>query len=267
MNYKLIAMDFDGTLLTNEKSITPKTKKILQNLKEKGYLIVGVTARILRSAEQVVPIEIFDYIILNNGSYIYDVKNDKGKYLGVLSKDIVSEITEQVEEVCNQIDFISGTTYYTYKKKKNIKVDFIKNVESYNEIQESLSRMNIFLKDKSNVEKYCTILNDTYKDINCFIMQDSESEEQWLVINPNGINKKITLERLGKEKNIDMSEIIFFGDGLNDLEVIEAVGCGVAMGNALDEIKKKAKEITTSNNEDGIFEFLSKKYQKQLTNQ
>lgn len=50
--------------------------------------------------------------------------------------------------------------------------------------------------------------------------------------------------------------MIFFGDGLNDLEIIESVGLGVAMGNALPEVKDQAKAITTSNEEDGIAEFV-----------
>ena len=55
-----------------------------------------------------------------------------------------------------------------------------------------------------------------------------------------------------------MEEMIFFGDGLNDLEVIESVGMGVAMGNALPEVKENAKAVTTSNEEDGIAEFVLK---------
>ena len=50
--------------------------------------------------------------------------------------------------------------------------------------------------------------------------------------------------------------MMFFGDGLNDLEVMESVGYGIAMGNVLDEIKEKVNEITLSNNEDGIGVFL-----------
>ena len=57
--------------------------------------------------------------------------------------------------------------------------------------------------------------------------------------------------------------MIFFGDGLNDLEVMDEVGLGVAMGNALEEIKDKSKEVTETNNEDGIVKFLDKKLNRQ----
>lgn len=84
-------------------------------------------------------------------------------------------------------------------------------------------------------------------------------KEKWLVVNPKGLDKRVTLEQLGKKLNIKLEEMIFFADGLNDLPVMEAVGCSVAMGNALDIIKEKANETTLSNNEDGIAISLEKK--------
>ena len=66
MNYKLIAMDFDGTLLNDDKNVSKVTKERLKLYKDLGYLIVGVTARILNSAKKSVPLDIFNYIILNS---------------------------------------------------------------------------------------------------------------------------------------------------------------------------------------------------------
>lgn len=76
MKYNIIATDLDGTLLTSNKKITPKTKKVLDMLKESGYFIVGVTARNLSSVKEVVSIKLFDYLILSNGSDIYDVDKE-----------------------------------------------------------------------------------------------------------------------------------------------------------------------------------------------
>ena len=123
--------------------------------------------------------------------------------------------------------------------------------------------MNLFLKDKSKVNDYYELIKARYKDINCFIMQDSGSTDKWLVLNPKGVNKANTLKELGKMENISLDEMIFFGDGLNDLEVMKEVGLSVAMGNALEVIKENAKDIAKSNNEDGIVDFLDKKLNRQ----
>lgn len=82
----------------------------------------------------------------------------------------------------------------------------------------------------------------------------------WLVINPKGINKRTVLEELGKKLEIEMEEMIFFGDGLNDLPLMDSPVYSVAMGNALDVVKEHANEVTLSNNEDGISRVLLKKF-------
>lgn len=102
----------------------------------------------------------------------------------------------------------------------------------------------------------CQQINKECDDVNCFIMQDSGSPQKWLVINPVGVDKKITLENLGKKLHIKLGEMMFFGDGLNDLPIMESVGCSIAMGNALEVVKEKADYVTLSNNEDGIAAFL-----------
>lgn len=258
MKYKLIAMDFDDTLLNSKKEIGEKTKECLKKYKEKGYKIVGVTARALLSAKKGVPFDLFDYLILNNGCNMYDVGKNKEIVIGKLDTNCVSKITKLVDKFMNQVDYvdyISGTTYYSYKKKKST-VSFIKNIHSLEEIKEEVLRMNIFLKDWSHIVELQELINQYHKDVNCFIMQDSGAEKQWLVVNPKGIDKKLVLESLGKQWKIGLSEMIFFGDGLNDLVMMESVGCSVAMGNSLEVVKKKANYVTLSNDEDGIAVFL-----------
>ena len=263
MNYKLIAMDFDGTLLRDDKTISENTKNILKLYKDLGYLIVGVTARTLASIKEVVPVDIFNYLIINNGVSIYNVNDDNMIYQGTIDINDAKDITNEIEEYCDQIDYVTDNIYYTYLQKKNSNLDFIKDIDSIDEIEEEIARMNLFLKDKSKATDYYEFIRSKYDDINCFIMQDSDSPNKWLVLNPKGINKATTLKELGKIENISSDEMIFFGDGLNDLEVMDSVGLSVAMGNALDEIKAKAKAITKTNNEDGIVEFLDEKLNRQ----
>ena len=116
--------------------------------------------------------------------------------------------------------------------------------------------MNIFFKEEKDIEIYQKMLQKIYPNFNCFIMQASDNSKKWLVLNPKNMTKAVALETLGKELGIKAEEMIFFGDGPNDIEVMKLVGCSVAMENALPEVKKWAKQITLSNNKDGIIEFL-----------
>lgn len=258
-DYKLIAMDFDETLLNDERNITQRTKDALIECRKNGYIIVGVTARTLKSAENVVQLELFDFLILNNGAYLYDVKKQIGTYISSISIDDVMDVIRLIEDASSQIELISGTIYYIYKNKKNSSLTFIKDIDKISEMNEPVARMNIFLNVENDVDYYNELINKKCQNVNCFIMKSSNSNNKWLVVNPKGIDKSVTLETLGKEVNVSLDEMMFFGDGLNDLEVMDSVGYSIAMENALDEVKAKATEITLSNNEDGIAVCLEKK--------
>ena len=75
------------------------------------------------------------------------------------------------------------------------------------------------------------------------------------------IDKAASLDRLAKSLGIKQEEVIAFGDGYNDLSMIEYAGLGVAMENAVEEVKQRAKVVTKSNNEDGIAYVLSQIYE------
>lgn len=256
MKYKIIAMDFDGTLLTDNKKVTEKTENTLRKLKKQGCFIVGATARTLDSIKQVVSIDIFNYLIINNGVSIHDTQTKEDEWMGFLTSCEVHDIVKKIEHYATQIDIVSGRNYYSYKHKKQSNLPFIIDINSIDEVKEKIARMNIFLDSNANAEEQCEWINRTFPNVNCFVMQDSKDITKWLVINPKDINKAQTLKHLGDNLDISLEQMMFFGDGLNDLEVIEMVGLGVAMGNALPEVKEKATAVTTSNEEDGIAEFL-----------
>ena len=71
-----------------------------------------------------------------------------------------------------------------------------------------------------------------------------------------GIDKAASLQMLIEQLGIKQEEVISFGDGYNDLSLIEFAGMGVAMANAVDEVKQRANYITLSNDEEGIYECL-----------
>ena len=260
MKYNLISMDFDGTLLTSDKKITKRNKEILQKYKNNNYIIVGVTARNFSSVNSVCNINMFDYVILNNGSYIYDVKNKCGDNIGFIEKEIAIKITDYFKNKAIEIDYCSLNNYYMYKvgkienKKYNVKINDI------SEVKEIISRMNIFLKDNEEIDNYKKYIESHFENLSTFTMLDTDnnSNKKWISINPKETNKFGALEKLCFKLNIDISQIIFFGDSMNDIAIISKVGLGVAMGNALEEVKKQASKITLTNDQDGIAYFLEK---------
>ncbi len=259
MDIKIIAMDLDGTLLTDEKKVTSTTKEVLQKCRELGYKVVAVTARILTSMEDACSVELFDDIILNNGGCIYHCETASTQIKGEISLPLVQEIKKEVEPFCERIDFCTNNAYYIYKQKSNANKPFIIDIDSLSEIKEPIMRINIYFPENTKLEKYRDKIKKNHPDLNCFLMQGSEDKSGWLVINPKGISKFTTLLDYATQKGINEQQILYFGDGLNDLEVMNSNVYSVAMGNALPEVKKVSKEITLTNNEDGIAKFLSKR--------
>lgn len=260
MKYKLISMDFDGTLLTSNKQVTEKNRKILLEYKNNKYIIVGITARNLSSVNSVCDINMFNYLILNNGSHIYDVKNRNGIDIGKIDKEIQLEITNYFNDIAEYIDYVSLNRYYNYKKVNSNNKDYEIKINSIDEIRETIVRMNVVLKDNKEIDLHRKFIADNCKNVDVFEMIDTDNDKsiRWLSINPKETSKFIALEKLCLTLNIKVDEVIFFGDGANDLPIISKVGLGVAMGNALEEVKQQAKEITLSNDEEGIASFLEK---------
>ena len=85
----------------------------------------------------------------------------------------------------------------------------------------------------------------------------SFSDRKWIETIKKGCTKYTAISQLANHLNINNDEIIAFGDGLNDIDMIKNCGIGVALSNALPLVKESANFITTYNHEnDGVIEFL-----------
>lgn len=257
MNYRIISMDFDGTLLTSDKRVTGNTKSVLMKYKENGYIIVGITARNLMSVKHVCDINIFNYVILNNGANIYDVENDSIISFGNIDNLTIEGILNYFDNIADSFNFCTLTDYYLYKGTSD--GPNIKKINDYKEINEDIVRINIFLdENKYDINYYSNYIKENFKDLDAFVMKNTDGKKisKWLAINVKDLDKYTGLCNLCLNLNIKTDEVIFFGDSSNDLKIINKVGLGVAMGNALDEVKNMAKNTTLSNDEEGIVYFL-----------
>ena len=78
------------------------------------------------------------------------------------------------------------------------------------------------------------------------------SKPTYLEIMPTKASKTSAINCLQKKFNVDKSEIIAMGDNYNDIDMLEYAGLGIAMGNAPDDVKKYANDVTLTNDEDGV---------------
>ncbi len=263
-NKKMIVLDLDGTLLTTNLEILEETKKYINKLKEQGHLIVIATGRLEYGARELIKGKIFpDYIISSTGAAIYDENKSK-----VIKESTIDNIeAEKVYKEVKQSDEITRIYFverkqeniYTTRKKEEYKFHkVIPNVEDFlfepNKFTHIVIRYIKGAIDKIDIGK----LQQKMPDINIMIMYDTQYGKTQIELFKKGVNKYEAISYVANIEKIDNSNIIAFGDSSNDIEMIENAGVGVAMGNAIPELKKIAKHITLTNNENGIKDFLEK---------
>lgn len=257
-NKKMIVVDLDGTLLNINGVCSKKTKKYLKKLKDMGYIVVIATGRVLRSAVNITDgAEFANYVIANAGALIYDMDNYK-----IIKKNEIpkNEIRRICDNYNDEIRYINICDLYYHNRcfgNDNINSCFdkrINNIDKFISDCEDVLHITVKLKDNDLVDKYYKVLDSDKIDI--IVMQDSFTDKQWLEIFSKGVSKYNAIKVISEIENINNSDIISFGDGLNDIDMIKLSGVGVAMGNALDDVKDVSDYVTISHNEDGVIYFL-----------
>ncbi len=266
--YKMVAFDIDGTLIRHlDNELSFEIKDMFKKLKEKGFIVVLATGRDFISIGNIYKNENIDYFIGANGSFIYDLKNKEYIFNSSISIDDFKKYNEEV--IQQNLD-----------KVRNIMLSDINNVFVLeNEIKEEPWFWDEF---RSKFRKYDEAINSI--DLNNFHLITVEFSvnsslydisKNFLSKNdtnlsiqahwPKGmflankfVNKAHSLKHLCRYLNIDIKDVIAFGDGENDKEMISEVGLGVAMGNASESLKKLANEITLDVSEYGTKIFLEK---------
>ena len=253
---KMIVVDLDGTLLDNHKQYDVSTTEYLKQRKEEGHIIVIATGRILPSALKVTDNAYFaNYIIASAGTLIYDVESQKILLKSTLN-NYVLKLIGKLSTAFKEVDFLSEHTLYSLGNTKmplfyEQKIT-IKQVTSLKDV----TQISIHLYHDKWIQSYRQILAKYMPDISIRIMQDSKKPHRWLFITNPDQNKYTMITLLAEKNHIKLSDVIAFGDGLNDLEMLSKLPVSVAMGNALEEVKQVAKYQTTSNEEQGILKFL-----------
>jgi Cof subfamily protein (haloacid dehalogenase superfamily) len=250
MRKKFIVFDIDGTLLTTEMKILDSTKQALVSLREKGHDIGIATGRDYGKAKSIADELEIDTYILCNGSVGY-VRHELA-YEVILSKKSIMRLIEIATENNDQIVFQTANGLKRHFEEPGESLtkaydslgwplpDFDEMYWEQNPIIQAM----LFCKPE-DLQKYA-IKEFRYVSWHKFGVD----------VIPREGSKAKTILKIAEENEHKREDIVFFGDGMNDIELMELSGIGVAMGNAEKEVKDKADLITDSCNEHGIYNAL-----------
>lgn len=247
---KIIFFDIDGTLIDmTKKAISDKTVETLLRLKENGVKICIATGRAPGSVPKFEGVD-FDAFLTFNGSYCY---NSIDTILSTpIPKVDVEKMIENATKINRPVSIASKDRVVANGTDKDLS-DYFGFAKQEVPVSDDFDEV---LKD----EIYQMMMggrNDEYGDI----LKDVENARitAWWdravdIIPVNG-GKGKGIEAILEYYGIDRSESMAFGDGGNDIEMLQTVGTGVAMGNALDNVKAIADEICGTSAEDGIYHY------------
>lgn len=258
----LICLDLDGTLLTDEKKITPYTKRILKRLMDDGHHVIISTGRPYRASEVYYQeLQLTTPIVNFNGAFVHHPTDDTFNiFHEPLDLTISREIFSQVKDlnIQNIIAEVKDHVFFHYHDEYLINGFSMGNplVRSGN-LMDSLQEgpTSILIQAK---EQYIPTIRQHLSDI----YAESIEHRRWgapypvIEIVKKGITKAVGVEMVARYLNVEQQHIIAFGDEDNDNEMIKYAGIGVAMNNAIQELKDIADQETLSNNDDGVAKFL-----------
>lgn len=254
--YKLAVFDVDGTLVSKEDRILlNSTIETLMKLKHKGVKIAIASGRPLFAMEQSLLKKIaFDYYICSNGMCVADGKHQV-LFQQAISKEEVEQLTQDFHKFDDAIMFQFDDKAYVYHGRKRIsnmmlhslgRLDILEDARSTRKRHDvSLPYAAVSYIAKSHLPFY----ENKYPQYSFLPFMD-----EYYDIFKKGCSKASGIQHLCDIIDITMDNVICFGDALNDYEMIQQCGCGVAMGDALEEIQEVANYITSKSDEDGIYQ-------------
>lgn len=270
MNYKLVAVDCDNTLLNSEGYITDENKETIQYLKSKGVEFIVATGRNdILAADYVEELEINAPIIGCNGASIRNLKENKTLSYTPIPKQSVKDVFDYLSK--NNIPFRAFSMKKGYSNDKKSIDEILKQLlVKYTKILKTTMPYEYVedpsvLAEKEELVKIVVVNNDPeyikkyQSEIKAISGIDiCRSARNCLDIIASGVSKGNALKTYADILKIDKSEIISFGDSENDLSMIQYAGIGVAMENGEESLKSASDMITLTNDESGVSKALKK---------
>lgn len=259
--YKLIAIDVDDTLLTDELIVTEGTKNAMAAAIAQGVTVTLATGRMYSSAQKIAKqVELNVPIITYQGALVKTLLGGTVLYERNVPTDAAKELYQFVQENGLHLQlYVNDELYGTedndkikaYSKLSNISYKIEPDFDKL--IEQPLNKM-LIIDDPAKLDVIAEQLRPLIGDR----VHITKSKAHYLEFMHKEGTKGHALRFMAKHLGCTMDQTIAMGDAWNDNEMITAAGLGVAMGNAIDSLKEIADYVTFSNNEEGVRHVIEK---------
>lgn len=254
MAFRLVALDLDGTLLSSKKVISPRNLSVLRQLAKQGVHICIATGRTLGTALAVTACLDFPHTLaVYNGALVVDQPTGAEMFRRYLN-------AVQVREVLAYFDAHNLTG------RRDVFTDNCWHISPYTDAYSAEAReyrlpsapIPAPWPDTAAAKAMVTIPHRISRSMLDLVRQElpgysaALSTATLLEVMAGGVSKGATITRLAQHLGVHPDEVVAFGDQINDIDMLQTAGYGVAMGNAVEEAKRAADHVTVHFDEDGV---------------
>ena len=262
MEIKLVAVDMDGTLLNRQKLVSAKNKEAINKAIEKGVYVTIATGRMPISASYFAKeVGMNCPVISCNGGVVKSLDGNTTIFEAHFPEDIIQALIEMCYENNWYIRWYIKDTIYVryvddnmfpaYKTTKGMNIVGVG--DNYKNYLQNVTQL-VVCDYGGNIKIAYNKIEEKFGNL----IGLQQNTGYTMDITPAGITKSVGLRKLAEYLNISQEEIMAAGDGDNDLTMIKYAGLGIAMDNAIDEVKNIAQFITKDCDDDGIAYALEK---------
>ncbi len=258
MSIRLIALDMDGTLLNPAGKLTKRTIEALRQARARGVVVTLSSGRMPCALRPFVQqLQIDAPLICYNGALVADSQSEKAISALPLSVSLAREIAACCEERQLHIQAYRGDAFVCAEHGRFAQdyLDFLKGSGRLEVTNAPLSQSLDFETPKmlaiDTPERIAALLPDIQARF-AGRVRVATSQPRFIEFVSPQAGKAAALNQLSQAMGLRRDEVAAFGDGLNDLDMIEWAGTGVAMANGAREVIEKADCVAPSNAEDGV---------------
>lgn len=255
-NVKLVALDLDGTLLDDHLDVSLRTKETIKNLVNRGIFVALVSGRMLKAAELVSrKLEMDIPIVAYNGAKVFIPEKEEIYCKKIPLSEALKVIKYGEERDLYVKVYIDDVLYIkepdnesiAFSKSRNIDYKVVGKLSE--NIKEDVNMIVIYYKENRN-----GVIDEKLKDINVTV---TTSLSNSIDVVPKETSKDKGLLMLAEYLSIKRENILAIGNGINDLEMLEYAGIGIAMKNSEQFVLDRWDNISEyTNNEEGVYHII-----------
>ena len=267
MTYRIIALDLDGTLLTQKKTILPESLQALAQARQAGIKVIIVTGRHHSAIHPFYQALALDTpAICCNGTYLYDYQTGQTAEANPLTPAQAKSVLQRLQQFdIHGLMYADDAMFYQHITGHITRTQaWAENLpESQRPTFRQVDNLLAATDHTRSIWKFATHHTDTaaLNDFAHLVEQELGLTCEWswmdqVDIAQSGNSKGRLLQRWVESQGFSMNEVVAFGDNFNDISMLSTAGLGVAMGNSADEVKAHARLVIGHNEQPGIAEVI-----------